>query len=69
MSSRDENSDANLQAVFDAGIAALPAPEALKPEDARPSQFSPNYEAAVEYFSNALDSALQSALKEAVSHD
>jgi hypothetical protein len=57
------DSDDNLSAIYDAGIAALPHEEALRLEDNIPSQYSPRFEAAVEAFSAAIDAALEHALK------
>lgn len=58
------DSDENLSAIVDAGIAALPHDEALRPEDNIVSQYSPRFEAAVEAFSAAIDAALKNALRE-----
>jgi hypothetical protein len=58
------DSDENLNAIYGAGIAALPHEETLRLEDGIPSQFSPRFEAAVEAFSEAIDAALKTAMKD-----
>ena len=63
------DSDANLNTVFNAGVAALPHENTLRLEDDAPSRFSPHFEAAVEKFSEAVDLALASALKEAINDE
>jgi len=63
------DSDANLNAVFNAGVAALPHENTLRLEDDSPSRFSRHFEAAVEKFSEAVDLALANALKEAISDE